>query len=136
MNTCTIGEKMKEEREIPDSSFTSAMTLTQMGVPNVPSHYVLPRSQRPKPGIILHPSTTLPIIDLSSLNNPSLRSQTIDQVHIACKDLGFFQVLLYEYLFHVLLIYHANIKYIFFQRLTRNMHKCPFGFRYIIFPLC
>ncbi|KAM7476250.1 hypothetical protein LguiB_023493 [Lonicera macranthoides] len=84
---------MKEEREIPDSSFTSAMTLAQMGLPNVPSRYVLPPSQRPRPGLILHPSTTLPIIDLSCLNNPSLRSQTIDQVRIACKDLGFFQVM-------------------------------------------
>ncbi|KAK9273122.1 hypothetical protein L1049_017929 [Liquidambar formosana] len=74
-------------------SFTSAMTLTQLRVPRVPQRYVLPPSQRPNSSLTLHPSTTLPIIDLSSLHHPSLRSQIIDEVRLACKEIGFFQVI-------------------------------------------
>ncbi|KAI9109320.1 hypothetical protein K1719_019664 [Acacia pycnantha] len=38
-------------------------------------------------------STALPLIDLSSLKDPSLRSQTIQRIHTACKQIGFFQVI-------------------------------------------
>ncbi|XP_028808770.1 flavanone 3-dioxygenase 3-like [Neltuma alba] len=37
-------------------------------------------------------STTLPLIDLSSLKDPSSRSQSIERIKTACKDLGFFRV--------------------------------------------
>ncbi|XP_040992616.1 flavanone 3-dioxygenase 3-like [Juglans microcarpa x Juglans regia] len=75
------------------TSFTSAMTLTQLGVPHVPQRYILPSSQRPNPDHIKNPSTNLPIIDLSSLQHPSLRSQTMDEIQIASKGIGFFQVI-------------------------------------------
>ncbi|OMP00754.1 Oxoglutarate/iron-dependent dioxygenase [Corchorus olitorius] len=61
-----------------------------MGVPHVPQRYVLPPSQRPNPTLDL--TTTLPIVDLSSLHNASQRSQTLDNIQSACKELGFFQV--------------------------------------------
>ncbi|XP_054780665.1 flavanone 3-dioxygenase 3-like isoform X2 [Prosopis cineraria] len=35
---------------------------------------------------------TLPLIDLSSLKDPSSRSQTIKIIQTACKQIGFFQV--------------------------------------------
>ena len=74
------------------SILTSAVTLTQLGLSHVPQRYVLPSSQRPNRDQIVHPSTSLPIIDLSSLQHPTLRSRTIDDIRIACKEVGFFQV--------------------------------------------
>lgn len=75
-----------------ENSFTSAMTLTQLGVAHVPECYALPPPQRPNPTTLEYPSTTFPIIDLSSLQHPSLRSQMIHEIRIACKETGFFQV--------------------------------------------
>ncbi|PON58816.1 Non-heme dioxygenase N-terminal domain containing protein [Parasponia andersonii] len=87
-----------EELRSSESSFTSAMALTQSGALHVPQHYVLPPSQRPNiypTNVLINPSctTSLPIIDLSSLQNPSLRSQVIDEIRIACKEIGFFQLI-------------------------------------------
>ncbi|KAK6162667.1 hypothetical protein DH2020_002508 [Rehmannia glutinosa] len=86
---------MAENKETTSAgSFTSAMTLSQMGINSVPERYILPIPQRPnlneKP-----PCSTkaLPVIDLSSLGNPFLRSRVIEEVHVACKELGFFQVI-------------------------------------------
>ncbi|KAI8545493.1 hypothetical protein RHMOL_Rhmol07G0043900 [Rhododendron molle] len=41
----------------------------------------------------MNPSTTLPVIDVFSLHNPSLRPRVIDEIQLACKELGFFQVI-------------------------------------------
>lgn len=83
---------MQEEGENPRTSFTSAMALARMGLSDVPQRYILPPSQRPNLSLALHPTTTLPLIDLSSLHNPSLRAEKIDEIRMACKELGFFQV--------------------------------------------
>ena len=75
------------------SKLISAITLTKLGLTHVPQRYVLPSSQRPNlHHIIVHSSTSLPIIDLSNLQNPSLRSHTLDEIQMACKEVGFFQV--------------------------------------------
>ncbi|KAK3020980.1 LOW QUALITY PROTEIN: hypothetical protein RJ639_047529 [Escallonia herrerae] len=87
----TSGEKM-QETDTSESSFTSAMTLDQMGLPSVPERYILPPSQRPNPTLSIPISLHI-LAYLSPLNNPSLRSETIDNVRIACKELGFFQVI-------------------------------------------
>ncbi|WOH14428.1 hypothetical protein DCAR_0933947 [Daucus carota subsp. sativus] len=88
-----IQEKMQQEGETSDTSFTSTMTLTKMGLSNVPQRFILPPSQRPNSGHGHHSTTNLPIIDLSNLNNPSHRARTIDDISAACKKLGFFQVI-------------------------------------------
>ncbi|KAF8048987.1 hypothetical protein N665_2336s0006 [Sinapis alba] len=86
---------MEETKEsLIDDSFTSAMTLTNSGVPQVPDRYVLPPSQRP----VLCSSigireTTLPVIDFSLLHQPLLRSSVIHEINMACKEFGFFQVI-------------------------------------------
>lgn len=67
------------------------MSLDQQGVSSIPQRYVLPPSQRPSPPYVPI-TTTLPIIDLSTLQDQSLRSQTINEIRIACKEIGFFQV--------------------------------------------
>lgn len=86
---------MQQEGETSDTSFTSTMTLTKMGLSNVPQRFILPPSQRPNSGLGHHSTTNLPIIDLSNLNNPSHRARTIDDISTACKKLGFFQVIYY-----------------------------------------
>ncbi|KAK6920386.1 Isopenicillin N synthase-like, Fe(2+) 2OG dioxygenase domain [Dillenia turbinata] len=90
---------MEEGKRSSCNSFTSAMTLTQMEVPHVPTRYILPPSQRPNPSLVLHSPTTLPIIDLSCLHDPSIRHQVVEEVKTACNKMGFFQA--------YLAIYHA-----------------------------
>ncbi|KAG8391506.1 hypothetical protein BUALT_Bualt01G0194800 [Buddleja alternifolia] len=69
------------------------VTLTNT-ISSLPERYVLPLPQRPTLDQKRHCSTTvLPVIDLSFLENPSLRSQVIEQVHVACKEVGAFQVI-------------------------------------------
>lgn len=74
------------------SSFNSAMSLSDQGVSSIPQCYILPPSQRPGTYDHVSISTTLPIIDLSNLREQSLRSQTINEIRIACKEFGVFQV--------------------------------------------
>ncbi|KAJ1443654.1 Oxoglutarate/iron-dependent dioxygenase [Sesbania bispinosa] len=80
-----------EQKRDSACSFTSAMSLDQQGVSSIPQRYVLPPSQRPSPHVPT--PTTLPIIDLSTLIDQSLRSQVINEIRIACKEVGFFQVI-------------------------------------------
>lgn len=87
-----LSKQMEETKKILlDDSFTSAMTLTNSGVPD---RYVLPLSQRPTLGSS-NRETTFPIIDLSSLHQPLLRSRAIHEIAMACKEFGFFQVIIY-----------------------------------------
>ncbi|KAF8099711.1 hypothetical protein N665_0238s0039 [Sinapis alba] len=83
------------KKSLLDESFTSAMTLTNSGVPQVPDRYILPPSQRPALGssIGTRDDTTLPVIDLSLLHQPLLRSRAIHEINMACKEFGFFQVI-------------------------------------------
>ncbi|KAE9465904.1 hypothetical protein C3L33_02178, partial [Rhododendron williamsianum] len=87
-----------EGKSSETDSFTSAMTLNQTGVAQVPPRFVLPSSERPGRSLLLNPSTTptptpLPVINISSLHNPSLRPRVIEEIRVACEDLGFFQVI-------------------------------------------
>lgn len=79
----------------PDSSFTSVMALTIECQKNIPEQYVLPPLQRPNMSLTDHIPTSLPVIDLSMINHPAHRSQVIDEVRAACKQLCFFQVSIY-----------------------------------------
>ncbi|TMW94964.1 hypothetical protein EJD97_009571 [Solanum chilense] len=80
---------MDKKSSSPNNSFTSAMTLTEEGLTCIPKRYILPPSLRPNGTL---PNTCLPIVDLSLLQYPLLRPQIIQQLHLACKELGFFQV--------------------------------------------
>ncbi|VVB03385.1 unnamed protein product [Arabis nemorensis] len=77
------------KKSLLDDTFTSAMTLTNSSVPD---RYVLPLSQRPGFGSTTR-ETTLPVIDLSFLHQPLLRSRAIHEIAMACKEFGFFQVI-------------------------------------------
>lgn len=83
------------KKSLLDDSFASAMTLTNSGVSQVPDRYVLPPSQRPTlRSTIGTRETTLPLIDLSSLHQPLLRPRVVHEIRMACKELGFFQVII------------------------------------------
>ncbi|XP_055814412.1 feruloyl CoA ortho-hydroxylase 1-like [Solanum dulcamara] len=81
--------RMRESSASPNGSFTSAMTLTEEGLTYVPKRYILPPSLR-LDGTLCN--TCLPIVDLSNRKHPLLRPQIIHEVHLACKEFGFFQV--------------------------------------------
>ncbi|XP_006347975.1 putative inactive flavonol synthase 2 [Solanum tuberosum] len=81
--------RMRESSASANGSFTSAMTLIEEGLTYVPKRYVLPPSLRPDGTLC---NTCLPIVDLSNRQHPLLRSQIIQDVHLACKKFGFFQV--------------------------------------------
>jgi len=83
--------KMDKSSATPNDSFTSAMTLTEEGLTCIPKRYIVPSSLRPN-GTLSNSNTCLPIVDLSLLQHPLLRPQIIQQVYLACKELGFFQV--------------------------------------------
>ncbi|XAR63272.1 Flavanone 3-dioxygenase [Bertholletia excelsa] len=86
---------MNEREQSTSNSFTSAMALAKMGVLQVPSHFVLPPSQRPNTSFALKSSSSItpPILDLSLLQNPSCRPSIVEEVRLACKELVFFQVI-------------------------------------------
>nr|XP_043622504.1 flavanone 3-dioxygenase 3-like [Erigeron canadensis] len=84
---------MEAKREMSYDSFTSVMALNQKCEENIPERYILPPMQRPDPSLVDHISSGLPIIDLLMLKHPAHKSQLIDEVHAACKKLGFFQVI-------------------------------------------
>jgi hypothetical protein len=90
---------MNQFGDCDSSSFTSAMSLSNQGVSSIPQCYILPPSQRPNTNHVLVP-TTLPIIDLSTLRDQSLRYQTINEIRIACKEVGVFQVTKTKNLMH------------------------------------
>ncbi|XP_060218996.1 flavanone 3-dioxygenase 3-like [Lycium barbarum] len=84
---------MRESSASPNGSFTSAMTLNEEGLTYVPKRYILPPTLRPNGTLC---NTCLPIVDLAYLQHPLHRPQIIQQVHLACKEFGFFQVVNHE----------------------------------------
>ncbi|XP_071686567.1 flavanone 3-dioxygenase 3-like [Rutidosis leptorrhynchoides] len=84
---------MEANGNISEASFTSVTALVQKCKENIPEQYILPPIQRPNLSLIDHVSSSLPLIDLSMMNHPTHRSQLINDIHAACKNLGFFQVI-------------------------------------------
>ncbi|KAJ0901245.1 putative anthocyanidin synthase [Helianthus annuus] len=69
-------------------------TLSDTGSPVIPDRYIKPLVQRPSFNTQSH-SQNIPIIDLYELTNGSATAQkaVMDQISIACREWGFFQVL-------------------------------------------
>ncbi|KAL3516843.1 hypothetical protein ACH5RR_023745 [Cinchona calisaya] len=84
---------MEDKSESSATSFTSVLKLSQMGVARVPKRYILPPLQRPNLGLCVNPTIVSPVIDLSSFHRPIHRPQIMDELRLACKELGFFQVI-------------------------------------------
>ncbi|RWR87332.1 protein DMR6-LIKE OXYGENASE 1-like protein [Cinnamomum micranthum f. kanehirae] len=85
---------MAEAQEVViPTNFTSAVSLTEMGLSHVPKRFILPVSQRPNLDVKHSPNTSLPLVDLALLRHNTLRSHVIGEIGLACKEFGFFQVI-------------------------------------------
>lgn len=86
---------MAEEKEVViPTNFTSAVSLTEIGLSHVPKRFILPVSQRPNLDVKHSPNTSLPLVDLALLHHNTLRSHVIGEIGLACKEFGFFQVII------------------------------------------
>nr|GEV91080.1 reverse transcriptase domain-containing protein [Tanacetum cinerariifolium] len=90
----------------------------------MPEQYVLPPLQPPNMSLTDHLPTSLPLIDLSMINHPAHRSQVIDEVHAACKQLGFFQAL-YPSNFHLYITIPVSTKYVLGKPLVLSWRRTP-----------
>ncbi|CAI9101233.1 OLC1v1038507C1 [Oldenlandia corymbosa var. corymbosa] len=86
-------QKTQNNPTITTSTFTGVMELSKMGAASVPSSYILPPAYRPNLGTINDPEPHLAPIDMSLFQQPHRRPQILEEIRLACKELGFFQVI-------------------------------------------
>ncbi|KAJ6726910.1 2-OXOGLUTARATE (2OG) AND FE(II)-DEPENDENT OXYGENASE SUPERFAMILY PROTEIN-RELATED [Salix purpurea] len=67
-------------------------SLSDSGIPLIPDRYVKPPLERPSINSTTLVDVNIPIIDLVGLNGDD-RATILDQVSIACREWGFFQVI-------------------------------------------
>jgi hypothetical protein len=67
------------------------------GKSHVPSNYIRPTYDRPNLKEVESFDGAIPLIDLQDLNGPN-RSYIIEQIGLACRNYGFFQVIKYIYI--------------------------------------
>lgn len=70
-------------------------SLSDSGIPLIPERYVKPILQRPSVNPTTSNDVNIPVIDLARLygDDHSLRATILDQISIACREWGFFQVI-------------------------------------------
>jgi hypothetical protein len=66
------------------------------GEAHIPSNYIRPTYDRPNLHEVESFDGAIPLIDLQDLNGPN-RSDIIQQIGVACRNYGFFQVNIYIY---------------------------------------
>ncbi|KAK9126067.1 hypothetical protein Scep_014913 [Stephania cephalantha] len=78
---------------------TRVQSLSESGLPCIPERYVKPPSERPSSSNKMDgcddPEDNIPLIDLGGLlggKDEELKRQTMDQISVACREWGFFQV--------------------------------------------
>ncbi|XP_034907006.1 jasmonate-induced oxygenase 2 isoform X2 [Populus alba] len=70
-------------------------SLSDSGIPLIPERYVKPILQRPSVNSTASNDVNIPVIDLARLygDDHALRATILDQISIACREWGFFQVI-------------------------------------------
>jgi len=70
-------------------------SLSDSGIPLIPERYVKPLLQRPSVNPTTSNDVNIPVIDLARLygDDHALRATILDQISIACREWGFFQVI-------------------------------------------
>lgn len=70
-------------------------SLSDSGIPLIPERYVKPILQRPSVNPTTSNDVNIPVIDLARLygDDHALRATILDQISIACREWGFFQVI-------------------------------------------
>lgn len=75
----------------PQVAVTGVQSLVDNGINELPQSYVRPEQERPSCVDVHSLSDTIPVIDLSRLEGEE-RAVTLDSIHRACREWGFFQV--------------------------------------------
>eukprot|EP00253_Pinus_taeda_P000623 PITA_00623 len=75
-------------------SFETVKHLSEVGVKELPSRFILPDTKRPNANTVVSTAQQydLPVIDISSLEGP-YRRQVVSAIGRACQETGFFQVI-------------------------------------------
>ncbi|XP_011035927.1 PREDICTED: leucoanthocyanidin dioxygenase-like [Populus euphratica] len=70
-------------------------SLSDSGMPLIPERYVKPMPERPSVNSTTSNDVNIPVIDLARLygDDHALRATILDQISIACREWGFFQVI-------------------------------------------
>nr|AGT21478.1 KUOX1-like [Tarenaya spinosa] len=84
---------MKNEKGASSSEFSMGNTAQERGLPYVPDCYVVPPPCRPENSESESESSTIPRIDVSRLmTDGEERRQVVEELAMACRRLGFFQI--------------------------------------------
>ncbi|XP_031478352.1 jasmonate-induced oxygenase 2 [Nymphaea colorata] len=67
--------------------------ISESGVEAIPDRYVKPPSQRPAPQELADAGISIPLVDLSGLDDESRRASTLREISDACREWGFFQAI-------------------------------------------
>ncbi|KAF3790292.1 SRG1 protein [Nymphaea thermarum] len=67
--------------------------ISESGVEAIPDRYVKPPSQRPAPQELADAGISVPLVDLSGLDDESRRASTLREISDACREWGFFQAI-------------------------------------------
>ncbi|CAK7325870.1 unnamed protein product [Dovyalis caffra] len=70
-------------------------SLSDSGMPIIPERYVKPPLERPSINSTISSDVNIPIVDLAGLygDDHALRATILDQISVACREWGFFQVI-------------------------------------------
>ncbi|KAJ1430554.1 Oxoglutarate/iron-dependent dioxygenase [Sesbania bispinosa] len=79
--------------EVTAALVPSVQEIAKEALTKVPERYVRPHHERPILSTTTTPSLQVPVIDLSKLLSQDLREPELKQLHYACKDWGFFQLI-------------------------------------------
>ncbi|XP_061975043.1 jasmonate-induced oxygenase 2-like isoform X2 [Populus nigra] len=85
---------MKKLQDWPEP-IVRVQSLSDSGIPLIPERYVKPILQRPSVNPTTSNDVNIPVIDLARLygDDHALRATILDQISIACREWGFFQVI-------------------------------------------
>jgi len=92
--SCDSSKREDEVNKSCNLGFNTVKYLSEVGVKELPSSYILPEADRPNGNsrVSVPQQYDLPVIDISGLEGPN-RFQVVSDIGRACQETGFFQVI-------------------------------------------